>query len=103
MIEKRRPDFKGMRHAHPVALVKNIVRQIGKLIEPQEVVARQSKRRLFNWLDKQLPFLRIRKSSVPEEMRVDRIEQRSAQHARDLVIEANLVVRNRQQPGHAGG
>ena len=63
MIEKRRTHLERMRHAHAVALMQNVVRQIRELIQPKEVVPGQRKRRLLNRIDQQLPFFGAEKKS----------------------------------------
>src|SRR5689334_4927910 len=109
MIEKRRPHFQRMRHAHPVGFIQNVVRQIVALIDqkipvekPAAVVQRERVDQFRQSASVQYRAdslaLLSRKSAVPEEMRLIGIESAPFQPAFDLVLEADLLIRNRPVP-----
>src|SRR5579864_433559 len=106
MIEKGRPHFNGVSHAHAVHLHQDVVGQKIFLIEPQvrsdaistertltqfaqDAIQRVGKRRM-----QQGAFLGRRESSIPIDVRLVGGHQTTFEKALELVLEADLFVRD---------
>ena len=109
VVEEGRPDFERVRHAHAVALVEDVVGQIEQLVQPEVAVdeadlgglGREAQGQGVGGGPVAIPaqgaLLFGREGAVPEKMGGVGGEQRAAEEALELVLEADLVVGHRPQ------
>src|SRR5262249_21765273 len=108
VVEQWRPDFEGMRHAHAIHFIQNIVRQVEMVIYLKIAVQIANLLRRGHNVE-QPPYvgtaqtwaeasdLRCRAGAVPKEMRLIRRQERALQHALEFVFEANLLIGDRPE------
>src|ERR1700688_3887505 len=107
MVEKRRPHFQRMRHAHAVCFIQNIVGKKEFLIEPQirlqmvaanEPIAEAAENAVESvrkFRAQQGCFLCFRESAIPVDMSALRSDEGALEKSLQLVFEADFFVRNR--------
>ena len=98
VIQKRRTDFQGVRHAHAITLIQNVVGKVIELIGPQKPVHlagcaighKQRLPRTHTGIFQQHLLFGERESPVPIEMRELGLFKAAVQKALKFVIEAEL-------------
>src|SRR5437879_1586144 len=100
MVEKWRPHFQRMRHAHAVNLIEDIVRKIVALVKKhiavQSAAVSHGGKNVVHGtgsrVGKEFALFRFGKSAIPVDVRVFRSKQRTLQKAFYFVFETDLVV-----------
>jgi hypothetical protein len=97
VIEKRWTHFERMRHAHPIGLIENVVRQVIALIRQEKIAVAEAWRIRKKLRLQETAALFARESAVPEHMSLIRRKEGSRQQAFDLVLEPDLFIGNWKQ------
>jgi len=109
-IEERRPHLERMGHAHAVGLVEDVIRQVITLVHPQVPVqhARAFNSQSIHQPAQPVPVgaaadllpLLVGEGAVPEEVRLVGVQPAPIDPAFQHVLQADLVVRDRQAAPH---